>query len=118
MEKRKDSKECLLYFKYPSFETLRAMTPKDRVTYIQKKFQKDYASIASKLMGHNFELIGTAKKPRGVKLIGNERTLATILKLKFIDKSLSIVPSKKKSKIKVEEPYFCFRVIFQIQIEG
>jgi hypothetical protein len=59
------------------------MTPKDRVSYIQAKFQKDYKTILAKVAGHDFELIGT-----------------------------------KKTKIKFEEPYFCFKTIFQYKLKA
>jgi hypothetical protein len=100
--------------------TLKAMTPKDRVTYIRIKFQKDYRLITTKLAGHDFELIGTKKKPRGVKLKNDDPIIGSILKLKFIDKSLStgLVTKDKKTKTVLDEPYFCFKTIFQIQIEG
>ena len=94
------------------------MTPKDRVSYIQTKFQKDYKSISTKLVGHDFELIGTKKKPRGIKLKNGDSVISSILKLKFVDRSLSTGLVTTKSKIKFEEPYYCFKTIFQIQIEG
>jgi hypothetical protein len=96
------------------------MTPKDRVNYIQTKFQEDFRTIATKLAGHDYELIGTKKKPRGIKLKNGDGIINSILKLKFIDKSLStgLVTKGRKAKAQLEEPYFCFKTIFQIQIEG
>ncbi len=96
------------------------MTPKDRVSHIQTKFQKDYKAIAAKLSGHDYELIGTKKKPRGIKLKRDDRVISSILKLKFVDKSLSsgLLTKQKKTKNRLEDTYFCFKTIFQIQIEG
>jgi hypothetical protein len=100
--------------------TLKAMTPKDRVSYIQTKFQKDYRLITTKLAGHDFELIGTKKKPRGVKLKNDDPIIGSILKLKCVDKSLStgLETKDRETKTVLDEPYFCFKTIFQIQIEG
>lgn len=92
------------------------MTPKDRVHYIQLKFQKDYQAIATRLAGHNYELIGTKKKPRGIKLKSGAPIINSILRLKFIDKSL--ITGVEVKKARPGESYFCFKTIFQIQIEG
>lgn len=96
------------------------MIPKDRVSYLQIKFQKDYKAITTRLSGQDYELIGTKKKPRGIKLTADDRTVASILKLKFVDKSLSagILVKKNKTRLEESEPYFCFKTIFQVQIEG
>lgn len=94
------------------------MTPKERVAYIKKKLRNDYISVTSKLTGYDFELIGTRIKPRGIKLRGDDKIINSILRLKSVEKSLSTGLSGKKLNTKIEESYFCFKVIFQIQIEG
>jgi hypothetical protein len=115
----KDKKhKASFYFKYPPLGTLKKMTPEKRVAFIDDKFQKDLVKIKTKLNGQTFQLIGTRKKPRGIKIETSEQTLKSISKLSFINTSFSDGrEAKKPGRIK-ENSYFCFKVIFQIQIEG
>lgn len=107
-----------IYFKYPRLQTIRMMTPKDRVRYIESKFQEYYRIVSAKLEGHHYELIGTKRKPRGVKLSKQNRLVDSILRLKFMNKSLSTLLTTQKTKVPNGESYFCFRTIFAVQIEG
>jgi hypothetical protein len=107
-----------IHFKYPPIGTMRKMTPEKRVIYINEKFQKDLVKIKAKLNGQEFKLIGTKKKPRGIEIEIDQRTLKSILKLPFVDNSLTDDKEiTRQSKTKANS-YFCFKVIFQIQIEG
>jgi len=94
------------------------MTPKDRVTFIQDKFKRDLTRIEKVLTGQAFELIGTKRKPRGIKIKTNKKTLGLLKHLPFV--SLTSIDNKadKKTKNRKETSYFCFKVIFQIQVEG
>jgi len=94
------------------------MTPKDRVRYIESKFREYYRIVTAKLKGHHYELIGTKRKPRGVKLSKQNSLVDSILRLKFINKSSSTALTTRKTKVPNGESCFCFRTIFAIQIEG
>ena len=113
----KDKRLTSVYFKYPSLTTLRKMTPKERVTFIQQKFQRDLTRIEKVLAGQAFELIGTKRKPRGIKIKTNTKTLGVLKRLSFVSWT-SIENKTKREKKKNGESYFCFKVIFQIQVEG
>ena len=93
------------------------MTPKERVTFIQQKFQRDLTRIEKVLAGQAFELIGTKRKPRGIKIKTNTKTLGVLKRLSFVSWT-SIENKTKREKKKNGESYFCFKVIFQIQVEG
>lgn len=118
--KKKTERQASIYFKYPELRRLKTMTPKERTLFIEKKFQGYYRSVVTKLAGHDFELIGSKKKPRGVKVKYDNKLINSLVRLKFVDGSLSTGLGKRRNRTKrsVEEPYYCFKVIFQIQIEG
>jgi hypothetical protein len=92
------------------------MKPKDRVTFLQDKFKRDLIKIEKVLAGQPFELIGTKRKPRGVKIKTNSKTFKLLKNLSFI--SLISTDKKGKEKAKKEVSYFCFKAIFQAQVEG
>lgn len=93
------------------------MTPDQRVSFIKNKFQRDLGRITKTLSGQAFQLIGTKAKPRGIRIETTKQTLKSISKLPFIGWSFTDRDKNKKSKLK-EDSYFCFRALFQVQIEG
>ena len=105
----------MFYFKYPSLAVLKKLSPKERVAYIEKKFRNDLNKLEEKLKNDNFKVIGTKRKPRGIEVESNPGTLKTIQKLPFIDKSYI---TAKKNHVELSEPYYCFKIILKIQVEG
>jgi hypothetical protein len=93
------------------------MTPQARVTFIEDKFQRDLTRIEKVLAGQAFELIGTKRKPRGIKVKTNTKTIGLLKRLSYVSWIYNNNKAKKEKK-KNEESYFCFKVIFQIQVEG
>jgi hypothetical protein len=88
------------------------------MTFINEKFQKDLVKTKEKLKGHSFLLIGTKKKPRGIKIKTDKGTLEQLLKLPFVDSKLSGDNRPKKQNEYRGQSYFCSKVICGIQIEG
>ncbi len=91
------------------------MTPKERVEFIDNKFQGHLSKIERILNGQSFQTIGTKRKPRGIKLRTSENTVKALMKLPFINYSS---PSDRWTKGQKEKSLYCFKAIFQIQIEG
>lgn len=114
----KNERQANLYFKYPRLTVLQSMTPQERMKFINRKFQSDYKDITKVLGDHPFEIIGTMRKPRGIKVNRDARSISSLLKLNFIDKSLSTGITIARKAAGIEQSYFCFKTIFQIQIEG
>jgi hypothetical protein len=116
--KKEKKHNASFYFKYPSLGTMKKMTPKERVSFIDNKFQKDLLKIKAKLNGQTFQLLGTTRKPRGIKIKASTQTVKKISKLPFINVSVTEGRERKKSQKINENSYFCFKVTFQIQTEG
>lgn len=91
------------------------MKSKDRISFIQEKFQKNLRIIEKVMANHPFEIIGTKKKPVGIKVKTNAKILEQIKSLSFIDLTFSDNKANGNGK---QESYLCFRVIFQVQVEG
>ncbi|MCZ8216959.1 MAG: DUF4288 domain-containing protein, partial [Cyclobacteriaceae bacterium] len=91
------------------------MKPKERISFIQEKFQHNLRSIERLIDKELFEIIGTKKKPTGIRIKTNTKIFKEIKNLSFID--LTLFKRESSNNIKYES-YFCFKVIFQIQIEG
>ncbi len=104
-----------IYFKYPSFTSLKKMKPKERISFIQEKFQQNLKNVEKVIDKKSFEIIGTKKKPSGIKIKVNTKIIKQIKNLSFIDLNFLIKESSNNIKY---ESYFCFKANFQIQIEG
>jgi len=91
------------------------MKPKERISFIQEKFQQNLKSVEKVIDKKSFEIIGTKKKPTGIKIKTNTKIIKQIKNLSFID--LNFLIKKSSNNIKYES-YFCFKANFQIQIEG
>jgi len=74
-----------VYFNYPSLTSLKKIKPKDRILFIQQKFQHNVKRVESILGSDLVEIIGTKKKPIGIRVKTNTKTLNRIKKLSFID---------------------------------
>jgi len=106
-----------IYFKYPPIGPLKKMSPKERLDVLDNKFQKYLEKIKTILGQQKFDVIGTKRKPRGIKIETDKQTLAMILKLPFIEKSFASATNYRQKK-KEPDLFFCVRVIVQVQIEG
>ncbi|MCU0351110.1 MAG: DUF4288 domain-containing protein [Flavobacterium sp.] len=91
------------------------MKPKERVSFIQEIFQNNLNKVEKVIDKDLFEIIGTKKKPTGIRIRNNTKIINQIKKLKFIDLTFLKRESNTKTKIK---SFFCFKVFYQIQIEG
>jgi hypothetical protein len=94
------------------------MTPKERMAFLNKKFQNDLIRTKEKLKGDFFSLIGTKRKPRGIKIETDKKTLELLLKLPFVDSRLSSDNRPKRNDDYSGPSYFCSKVICGIQVEG
>jgi len=91
------------------------MKPKERISFIQEKFQRNLKIIEKVIDKELYEIIGTKKRPIGIRIKTNPKIIKQIKKLSFID--LNFLKRESSNNIKYES-YFCFKVIIQIQIEG
>lgn len=104
-----------LYFKYPSIRSIKLLNPQKRIEYISEKLRANLDAVTKKIGSDQFQVIGSKRKPRGIEIQSDKKTLAAIQKLKCFDSRLT---SDNKGSLNTFEPYFCFKVIFAIQIEG
>ena len=104
-----------IYFTYPSIRSIRHLTPQQRIDYISEKFRTSLETVTRLIGSDQFQLIGSKRKPRGIEIQRDKKTLRTIQGLKLFDFKLT---TSIKESSKTEQPYFCFKAIFAIQIEG
>lgn len=119
MPTKKEKPLYSIHFKYPPLNAaLRKLTPKERVAFIDARFQNNLKQITRLLKGKPFEIIGTKKRPHGIRIRGTNEQLAVLARLPYVSFNFVDTPKGKKEPAAKEKLFFCFNVVIQIQIEG
>jgi hypothetical protein len=110
-----------IHLKYPDQLQFKEFIPKERI----KKIDGDHKTNLKKLLAlnlfDNYEIIGTKKRPRGIKTRIRYNTLQKINKLDFID---SISVETLTDAVKIDNPieqefrYYAVKMTVVIEVEG
>lgn len=114
----KEPLKIRIYFKYPDYDDLLNLIPKERIREIRRRQRENLKSFISTIK-NDFIKIGRKINPSGLELDCNKSELLKFNKDRRID-NISIINLEKDydSDIEPFELYYTFIVRFAIQIEN
>ncbi len=108
-----------IYIKYPNWKLVSKLELQDRKKFRNEFLSKNFQKLIEKKYFDTYELVGTKRRPNGVKA---KLTLSSILKLSdqsFIDNIFIYqLDGAKEKPVKPTDSYFCVKMTVSIQVEG
>lgn len=119
MSPKKRMATASVYLKYFDLKTVAELKLKDRREFIRNFFKANFRKLLNTNCFTEYELIGTTRKPLGIK---TTVSLATLNKLAAFSYVKSIVIRKldgaKKKPGRTIDQFYCVKMTVAIQIEG
>jgi hypothetical protein len=108
-----------IHLKYPPVKRLRHLSPKERITAIQKHQAKNLASLVNTGLLGSYKILGTKKKPTGVETEMAFNDIPNLGKYNFIEYIFVESVKGGKKVVKKDPPrFFCIKMTVAIQVEG
>ena len=111
--------EVNIHLKYTELNSLVGDSPTERKKKIAADLNNKFKKLIHTNLFENYELIGTSRKPRGIRTRIVFTTLEIIEKLDFIETVFinKVVGARKKRRKKLPK-YFCVKMTVAIEVEG
>ena len=110
-----------IYLSYIDKQLLLDLSPGQRVEAIQRDFKNKYKQLLALKLFDDHKLVGTVKKPRGVKAMVPFHRLEALCGLNIIQNVfIEDVTQATKSEQATNEPdkFYCVRMTVVIEVEG
>ncbi|NHA07102.1 DUF4288 domain-containing protein [Mucilaginibacter sp. HC2] len=120
-DKRLVNLKIMLSYPYPDQRVLIDLTPKERLKKIDEGFKTAFKKLSDLNWFEYDELIGTKKRPTGLKTKVKYTALSKLDKLDLV-RSIWIESVEHATKIeaesKIQDKFFCVKMTVVIEIEG
>lgn len=111
--------EASIYLIYPDLATLKDLLPTERKKRIDLELSERFRELTHRISEKEYSLLGTKKRPRGIK------TTLTLDALKDISTFdciwhifINKISSAKKKRVRASKSFYCIKMTVAIEIEG
>jgi hypothetical protein len=108
-----------IHLQYVDINSIRQFEPKERKRRITEDQKEKFNKLIRTKLFDNYEVIGTSKKPRGIKTQIAFSTLNEIEALNFVASIfIKKIDGARKRRQKKELAFYCVKMTVVIEIEG
>lgn len=111
--------ETSIHLPYPDYRTMLNLTPAERKKAISQIYRDNFKKLVATALFASYDVIGTSRRPRGIKTRYPFSLLATIAELDFVDRIfINQIAGARRVHHKKPLRFFCVKMTVAIEIEG